>query len=267
MKLPQFGFGFLTGQPSYHSVEQGEFLLSGEKPANPQAHRNTYLSGSWKSACLLLLLCTNVVTIVGLLWSPGGQEGIPEVYAKVDSIKTTWTKFWWWTEYSDSNHTTTNELWDAILPSHGFVAMDLQWAAGRNWPETMRLPSDPSKGVYLLEAYHQLHCLRMIRKTFWEAYTRKPYTYQPSPHFEHCFDTLRQAIMCNADNTPLYTFGDNTAGDGQLHRCHNWDELRVFATENTACYRDTIEDVLLKEHFGFCDDGSDGLHWAEDSEM
>jgi hypothetical protein len=65
--------------------------------------------------------------------------------------------------------------------------------------------------------------------------------------------------MCNADATPLYTFGDNTAGHGQLHKCKSWDALREFATENKACYRDTIEDVLLKEHFGYCDDGHDGL--------
>ena len=67
--------------------------------------------------------------------------------------------------------------------------------------------------------------------------------------------------MCTADSNPLFTFGDNTAGDGQLHKCRDWNALRDYATENRACYRDTIEDVLLREHFGkgYCDDGSDGL--------
>ena len=37
--------------------------------------------------------------------------------------------------------------------------MDREWAKQRQWPESMYLPSDHSKGVYLLEAYHQLHCL------------------------------------------------------------------------------------------------------------
>lgn len=63
------------------------------------------------------------------------------------------------------------------------------------------------------------------------------------------------------DNTPLYTFGDFTAGDGQLHKCKNWLQLRDFATKHTACYKDTVNDVLLKEHFGTCDDGDDGLHY------
>lgn len=95
----------------------------------------------------------------------------------------------------------------------------------------------------------------------------------------HCFDTLRQvgtslqtsqakeeklmfhckSVQCNADSTPLYTFGDFTVGDGQLHKCRDWNQLRDFATENSACYKDSVDPVPLKEHFGFCDDGSDGL--------
>ena len=71
-----------------------------------------------------------------------------------------------------------------------------------------------------------------------------------------------QSVMCNADNTPLYTFGDKTAGDGQLHRCRDWNELRNFASENTASYRDSIRDIPLGEHFGYCDDGFDGLTTA-----
>ena len=65
--------------------------------------------------------------------------------------------------------------------------------------------------------------------------------------------------MCYADATPLYTFGDFTAGDGQLHKCKNWDQLREYATMNAACYVDGSDDDLLKDHFGVCDDGNDYL--------
>ena len=37
--------------------------------------------------------------------------------------------------------------------------MNEDWAFERQWPDSMRLPSDGKKRVYLLEAYHQLHCL------------------------------------------------------------------------------------------------------------
>jgi hypothetical protein len=66
---------------------------------------------------------------------------------------------------------------------------------------------------------------------------------------------MRQYIMCKADNTPLYVFGDDTAGDEQYRKCNDWNALRDYATENSACYRDTPPGVdkdtfPLGAHFG-----------------
>ena len=81
--------------------------------------------------------------------------------ARTQDLATVWANFHWHTEYSpkDQNHTKSDLLWEQILPSHGFVAIDRQWAEEHQWPVSMYLPSDHGKGVYLLEAYHQLHCL------------------------------------------------------------------------------------------------------------
>ena len=49
------------------------------------------------------------------------------------------------------------------------------------------------------------------------------------------------------------------AGDWQLRKCRNWDELRDFATKHTACYRDSVEPIPLGEHFGYCDGGIDNV--------
>ena len=68
-----------------------------------------------------------------------------------------------------------------------------------------------------------------------------------------------QYVICNADSTPLYTFGDFTAGNGQVHECKDWAQLRDYATRNTACYRDSDDRIPLGEHFGYCDDGNDGV--------
>ena len=100
------------------------------------------------------------------------------------NLPTMWTRFDRYTDSSTENRTLSEPLWDDILPSHGIVAMNLDWASQRQWPQSMRLPSDRTKGVYLLEAYHLLHCLviedprlstfkrltyqqGIIRKTFW----------------------------------------------------------------------------------------------------
>ncbi|KAF2805007.1 uncharacterized protein BDZ99DRAFT_451564 [Mytilinidion resinicola] len=225
----------------------------------------------WRISVVLLLLATNLSTLIALITTKqlaaqidsGDPVYTPKSWARVDTLPTTFTRFNWWTVYSEKNFTETDALWDAINPAHGFIAMDREWAKSQHWPDSMHLPSDPSKNVYLLEAYHLLHCT-VIRKTFWQAIHREePYYFNP-PHAGHCIDMLRQYVMCKADNTPLYLFGDDTAGDEQYRKCNNWDVLRQFATDNSACYRDTPPDVdkntfPLGAHFGYCDGGYDGL--------
>lgn len=87
--------------------------------------------------------------------------------AKSSDITTEWARFHWHTAYSPKgqNHTESDALWERIRPSHGFVAVDRRWANEHQWPVSMYLPSNHDMGVYLLEAYHQLHCLVSRRHT------------------------------------------------------------------------------------------------------
>jgi Mycotoxin biosynthesis protein UstYa len=56
-------------------------------------------------------------------------------------------------------------------------------------------------------------------------------------HINHCYDALRQAIICRADDTPLYVPLDTFfAGDGQQRRCRNWNTLQEWVIQHTACY-------------------------------
>ena len=121
---------------------------------------------SVQNILIFLLIMTNIITIANLsfhyrprLHTIAPSVSVSEELAVVDSLPELYTAFHWWTVYGSHNHTRDNALWDAINPSHGFIAVDRKDAAARNWPATMYLPSDESKGVYLLEAYHQLHCL------------------------------------------------------------------------------------------------------------
>ena len=63
--------------------------------------------------------------------------------------------------------------------------------------------------------------------------------------------------MCIADDTPLYTWGRSVAGDGQARRCRDWNILRDWATEHTACYLDHKNQEGGR--FFHCDNGTDGL--------
>lgn len=238
----------------YALCDDGE---NGAKQARRFVRDGRYFNFSLSNGIIVILALSNII-LLALLSVTEKVWQVPHDYARVDLLPTKWSRFDWWTEYSEKNDTEVDVLWDAILPSHGFVAMDTEWAKAKQWPESMRLPSDQSKSVYLLEAYHQLHCVTIIRKTFLELWKGRNLTYSVA-HSGHCFDMIRQTIQCNADNTPLYVFGDGTAGDGQLHKCRDWNALRDFATDNTACYRDSAKPIILGDHFGYCDDGNDGV--------
>jgi len=78
----------------------------------------------------------------------------------------------------------------------------------------------------------ELTSQKSIRTSFWAVIEEG--NKDMGAHVEHRFDTLRQSILCHADNLPLYNFGDDTAGDGQMHQCRSWDVLKNYATENTV---------------------------------
>lgn len=70
-----------------------------------------------------------------------------------------WQKFLWTTEYSSGNRTHADALWKGLRPGFGVVALDHEWAAARELPHSQDNPDDPTQGLYILDAYHQLHCL------------------------------------------------------------------------------------------------------------
>ncbi|KAK3688795.1 hypothetical protein B0T22DRAFT_460245 [Podospora appendiculata] len=98
----------------------------------------------------------------------------------------------------------------------------------------------PNKGVvpgtqniYMLSAYHQLHCLKMLHLSFVHlAFERSEaaevggQAQYEVRHVEHCFDYLRQGLTCAGDSTlegPDPGMASLT-GYGVTHRCRAWDE-------------------------------------------
>ena len=160
------------------------------------------------------------------------------------------------TEYSSDDLSTANAAW-AKFVVNGFVALPQSWVADSQWPAAREMPGDEEKGIYVVDGFHQLHCvvylhalcssntpmlipLQMhIRNTMSDLLNGKPvqnYTHTLR-HLNHCYDALRQAIICRADDTPLYVPLDTFfAGNGQQRRCRNWDALEDWVVRHTACY-------------------------------
>ena len=74
----------------------------------------------------------------------------------------------------------------------------------------------------------------------------------------HCFDMIRQDILCHADDTPMYvalTGGQQENGEGQHRVCRDWDKLEKWAHTNTACFAyvnqtQAVTDEI--EHYKYC---------------
>ncbi|KAA8644989.1 uncharacterized protein ATNIH1004_009200 [Aspergillus tanneri] len=76
-------------------------------------------------------------------------------------------------------------------------------------PETVQLYNDPGYLFYGLGVYHQLHCLNRIRKTFYkEKFYADEDPHMIEVHKNHCFDVIRQALMCHGDISLVYWWND-----------------------------------------------------------
>ena len=51
-------------------------------------------------------------------------------------------------------------------------------------------------------------------------------------------DHLVQNILCEADDTPMYTSSEphSATGTGQTRMCRDWDKLTQWADSQTACF-------------------------------
>ena len=63
--------------------------------------------------------------------------------------------------YDGENQTAVDEAWKSaeLLPETGLVALSDDWAHFKGLPQAMRFPWDKSKGLYVLNGFHNLHCL------------------------------------------------------------------------------------------------------------
>ncbi|KAI1108591.1 hypothetical protein F5Y14DRAFT_73982 [Nemania sp. NC0429] len=110
----------------------------------------------------------------------------------------------------------TEDAWDSLVP------------LGQG---TVRL-SDSSQ-VYVLSVMHQLHCLWSIHQGFYRALHAEPteVNLQDFPHIRHCFDYIRQALMCSADATlePVDPVLGGVTGWNGTHVCSDFRTVAAWA--------------------------------------
>ncbi|OGM42375.1 hypothetical protein ABOM_008390 [Aspergillus bombycis] len=161
-----------------------------------------------------------------------------------EEVKTGFTKedtMWWNTKYSGTNESEVSDLWHNGIPwESGIIAINKQEANELGLPESQSFPWDVTKGIYILNVHHILHCIRNLYISIEEYRDNRPQsvTY---PHILHCLDSIRVETMCAGDDTlryiPLNDVSGFKPGDGQKRMCRDWRQMQSFVEKHDPCYR------------------------------
>ncbi|KAJ9137311.1 hypothetical protein NKR23_g9270 [Pleurostoma richardsiae] len=133
---------------------------------------------------------------------------------------------------------TVRQKWLSLVPKGlGYLKVE-QPEKYNNLPTPL---PEFSHTVFTTSMTHQLHCLHAIAEVF-AALTSDPSKVPPetSWHLGHCFDYLRQSIMCCADvalEGTATTFPEGVTGsDGwdAKHVCKDYGQVLDYLNENRA---------------------------------
>ncbi|KAI0399175.1 hypothetical protein F4802DRAFT_590783 [Xylaria palmicola] len=100
-------------------------------------------------------------------------------------------------------------------------------------PYTVAIDRQNEGPAYMMSVFHQLHCLSYIVDNYQRGYAGTNLTEEIAHHSAHCFDYLRQSIMCAAD-TNLEGETDAGPGWGSVHQCADYDAVLAWGNEHGA---------------------------------
>ncbi|KAK0652484.1 hypothetical protein B0T16DRAFT_426963 [Cercophora newfieldiana] len=134
------------------------------------------------------------------------------------------------------------EKWNHLMPKGmGFV-----WVNETHKYHDLPTPVEwPDKTVFTTSLTHQLHCLFAIVQTYSGLKADHPIPDDHHWHMIHCFDYMRQAIMCSADMAlegHETTFPDDNGGsDGwdSKHICKDYSQV-IGYLESVRAYDDQV---------------------------
>ncbi|KAI9640471.1 hypothetical protein NHQ30_011217 [Ciborinia camelliae] len=86
-----------------------------------------------------------------------------------------------YTDFSSPDDAISASAWNEYV-INGFVALPHAWAQDRGWPLGREMPGDPQKGIYVVDGFHQLHCLRSALPALRPTHTEhNPYETSSKP--------------------------------------------------------------------------------------
>ncbi|KAF8889860.1 hypothetical protein BD779DRAFT_1785252 [Infundibulicybe gibba] len=112
----------------------------------------------------------------------------------------------------------------SLAPSRGFIRLG------------------PKGRPFGISLYHQLHCVNALRFAYTIArdglVTDKTKLRKDLGHSDHCFQFVREGILCKGDLT-LIPLDDESRSNKtyRTHRCRDWTKIREFVVQNIDAWR------------------------------
>ncbi|EXF76147.1 hypothetical protein CFIO01_03540 [Colletotrichum fioriniae PJ7] len=189
---------------------------------------------------ILVLFIATGSLVVGLN-NRSQKDSQPVYFLKTSTGKSypeTIVQTYW--DYDDDflNHNVTiaTEFWKSLFPEgDGIVALNDDEVKSLGLVQSARAFQDPSKSVYLVAAFHQLHCLSQLRSLIIKAHQDPAFSFSDATYYHtmHCVDVVRQEILCHADGTLIYKRQkDKYPGDGGMRVCNNFGALTHWTREH-----------------------------------
>ncbi|KAF3922149.1 hypothetical protein ABW21_db0201345 [Orbilia brochopaga] len=115
--------------------------------------------------------------------------------------------------------------WKTLIPTgRGFISAAKLLAANHPLPPSTISLDTTHAGQFAISAFHQLHCLHMLVKSYDAALDHHDHDVV---HARHCFEYLRSGIVCAADSAlePWKPELNGVDGFGSVHMCRDFQGL------------------------------------------
>ncbi|KAG6018507.1 hypothetical protein E4U41_003831 [Claviceps citrina] len=148
--------------------------------------------------------------------------------------------------YGEEPVGTAKEAWLAMIPKRHVGTEGKGFVVVRNDTQLPNMPGlrhPEHEQQACVAVFHQMHCLYITYAAYWNARAGN-FDEIPPEHLIHCWDYLRQSLMCASDTSlewvhPLDSAPGQTSGWGYQHTCKNFDA--VFEWTESHRYTEKVE--------------------------
>ncbi|EPS41912.1 hypothetical protein H072_4117 [Dactylellina haptotyla CBS 200.50] len=137
-----------------------------------------------------------------------------------------------WFNKTQTLHTLHNWI-ELSSASRGYIVIKNANRYDLPEPYTIAVDRFNDGPGYMMTVFHQLHCLSYLAEHYQQGYSGVKLTDEVAHHTAHCFNYLRQGIMCSADTTLEGKTGEGP-GEGSEHECVDYDALLNWANTHSG---------------------------------